>query len=61
MSKTDAIHANFGHPIIGNVRGLKVAGVVQFLGVKYASLRHWFDNPTLCTYDGNGIVADHYG
>ncbi|KAJ4250196.1 hypothetical protein NW762_012011 [Fusarium torreyae] len=61
MSQSNIHHISFGHPEIGNITGRKVGDVVQFLGVKYASLRHWFDNPTLCTYDGRGIAADHHG
>lgn len=61
MSQSNTQHAGFDHPTIGYVRGRATGDVVQFLGIKYASLRHWFDNPTLCTCDGSGIVADHHG
>ena len=49
------------HPDIGVVQCLSVGEVTQLLGVKYASLEHWFDNPKLCTYDGSGITARKHG
>lgn len=49
------------HPDIGLVQGLNVGGVIQLLGVKYASLEHWFDNPKLSIYDGSGITAQKHG
>ncbi|KAK1994527.1 carboxylesterase [Colletotrichum falcatum] len=51
----------FEHPVIGTVEGIASDGVVQFLGVKYASLSHWFDNAQLVQYDGNGLNATRYG
>ncbi|KAK1585060.1 Alpha/Beta hydrolase protein [Colletotrichum navitas] len=51
----------FEHPIIGTVKGIASDGVIQFLGVKYASLDHWFDNAKLIQYDGNGLNATRHG
>ncbi|KAM6515692.1 hypothetical protein FALCPG4_013908 [Fusarium falciforme] len=53
--------AEISHPDIGAVQCLNVDGVIQLLGVKYASLEHWFDNPKLSTYDGSGITAQKHG
>ncbi|CVK96625.1 related to triacylglycerol lipase V precursor [Fusarium mangiferae] len=61
MSEATIQYANFDHRTIGTIRGIKTNDVVQFLGIKYASLRHWFDNPALCSYDGTGIVCDRLG
>lgn len=53
--------AEISHPDIGVIQCLSVGGVIQLLGVKYASLEHWFDNPKLNTYDGGGITAKKHG
>ncbi|KAL2670507.1 hypothetical protein Neosp_014295 [[Neocosmospora] mangrovei] len=53
--------AEISHPDIGVVQCLSVGEVTQLLGVKYASLEHWFDNPKLSTYDGSGITARKHG
>ncbi|KAF9871485.1 carboxylesterase [Colletotrichum karsti] len=52
---------DFQHPIIGNVKGLPAQDVTQFLGIKYASLGHWFDNAKLVEYDGKGLDARRHG
>ncbi|KAK2053039.1 carboxylesterase [Colletotrichum caudatum] len=49
------------HPVIGTVEGVASDGVIQFLGVKYANLDHWFDNARLVRYNGNGLNATSYG
>ncbi|KAJ4212289.1 hypothetical protein NW759_011677 [Fusarium solani] len=49
------------HPVIGNVQGNEADGVVQFLGVKYGVLDHWFDNAKLPSYHGSGLVAVKHG
>ncbi|KAM5383465.1 hypothetical protein ACJZ2D_002158 [Fusarium nematophilum] len=61
MTSAQPQPSEFHHPDIGIVKGGQVGGVRQFLGIKYASLRHWFDNARLSTYDGSGIIADHHG
>lgn len=61
MSDATIQYSNFDHPTIGTIRGIETNDVVQFLGIKYASLRHWFDNPALYSYDGTGIVCDRLG
>ncbi|TDZ13650.1 Lipase 5 [Colletotrichum orbiculare MAFF 240422] len=49
------------HPVIGAVRGLPADDVIQFRGVKYADLSHWYDEARLIEYDGSGLVAERYG
>lgn len=44
--------ATLQHPFLGNVQGKLTNGVVQFSGIKYASLGHRFGVPEL--YGGNG-------
>jgi carboxylesterase type B len=61
MSASEPRPAELQHPTIGTVRGNHADGVLQFLGVRYASIGHWFDNPTLSSYDGSGITATKYG
>ncbi|KAI8674332.1 COesterase domain-containing protein [Fusarium keratoplasticum] len=51
----------YNHPVIGNVQGNETDGVVQFLGVKYGVLDHWFDNARLPSYDGSGLIAVKHG
>ncbi|WAO90085.1 Carboxylesterase [Fusarium falciforme] len=51
----------YNHPVIGNVQGNEADGVVQFLGVKYGVLDHWFDNARLPSYDGSGLIAMKHG
>ncbi|KAL6362950.1 hypothetical protein LRP88_02350 [Fusarium phalaenopsidis] len=51
----------YHHPVIGNVQGNEADGVVQFLGVKYGVLDHWFDNAKLPSYDGSDLVAVKHG
>ncbi|OHE99045.1 carboxylesterase [Colletotrichum orchidophilum] len=51
----------FDHPIIGKVEGQASDDVIQFLGLKYATLEHWFDNSKLVQYDGSGANATHHG
>ncbi|KAK1454422.1 carboxylesterase [Colletotrichum cuscutae] len=52
---------DFDHPIIGKVKGKASDGVIQFLGLKYATLQHWFDNAKLVQYDGSGLNATRHG
>ncbi|KAK1623735.1 carboxylesterase [Colletotrichum phormii] len=52
---------DFDHPIIGQVKGQASDGVIQFLGLKYATLEHWFDNAKLVQYDGSGMNATRHG
>jgi hypothetical protein len=40
------------HPDPGQVRGRYGKGVIQYLGLKYASLEHRFAEPELATYGG---------
>ncbi|KAH7133881.1 Alpha/Beta hydrolase protein [Dactylonectria macrodidyma] len=61
MSSSVSSPTELTHPIIGAVHGRRVGQVLQFLGIKYASLDHWLDNPQLCTYDGSGIDAERHG
>ncbi|KAK2025124.1 carboxylesterase [Colletotrichum zoysiae] len=49
------------HPVIGTVEGVASDGVIQFLGVKYANLDHWFDDAQLVRYKGNGLNATRHG
>lgn len=51
----------YNHPVIGSLQGNEVDGVVQFLGVKYGVLDHWFDNARLPSYDGSGLIAVKHG
>ncbi|KAK2006318.1 carboxylesterase [Colletotrichum eremochloae] len=51
----------FEHPVIGTVDGVASDGVIQFLGIKYANLNHWFDNAQLVQYNGSGLNATRYG
>lgn len=39
------------HPSLGQIRGKLADGVAQYLGIKYASLKHRFGAPEL--YDGS--------
>ncbi|KAJ2901605.1 uncharacterized protein MKZ38_001625 [Zalerion maritima] len=61
MSVSQHQPATFQHPTIGTIRCQRADGVLRFLGVRYGTLRHWFDNAQLCNYDGSGITADHHG
>lgn len=56
-----SIAQDFDHPIIGKVKGQASDGVIQFLGLKYATLQHWFDNAKLVQYDGSGLNATRHG
>lgn len=56
-----SIAQDFDHPIIGKIKGQASDGVIQFLGLKYATLQHWFDNAKLVQYDGSGLNATHHG
>ncbi|KAH0421745.1 hypothetical protein CcaCcLH18_13252 [Colletotrichum camelliae] len=51
----------FQHPIIGDIKASSSEDVIQFLGLKYASLHHWFDNAKLVEYDGKGLSAIRHG
>lgn len=37
--------AEIFHSRLGTVRDLREGGVIQFMGIKYAALEHWLDNP----------------
>ncbi|KAI8262058.1 Lipase 1 [Colletotrichum sp. SAR11_239] len=51
----------FQHPLIGDIKASSTEDVIQFLGIKYASLNHWFDNAKLVEYDGKGLSAIRHG
>ncbi|PKS09624.1 hypothetical protein jhhlp_004243 [Lomentospora prolificans] len=46
------------HPALGPIRGKAHNGVVQYLGIKYASLSHRFSIPELYSGAGGSIVTD---
>ncbi|KAF0319369.1 hypothetical protein GQ607_013337 [Colletotrichum asianum] len=49
------------HPLIGDIKASSTEDVIQFLGIKYANLNHWFDNAKLVEYDGKGLSAIRHG
>lgn len=50
------------HPVLGEVKGNLVNGVVQFLGIKYASLENRFSEPRDIEYSGQApVVATRHG
>ncbi|KAI8299183.1 Lipase 1 [Colletotrichum sp. SAR11_59] len=51
----------FQHPLIGDIKASSTEDVIQFLGIKYANLNHWFDNAKLVEYDGKGLSAIRHG
>ncbi|KAJ4296317.1 hypothetical protein N0V90_006362 [Kalmusia sp. IMI 367209] len=52
----------FKHQDLGDVKGNAKDGVVQFLGLKYASLEDRFASPSLVTEYGSGVIdASKYG
>jgi hypothetical protein len=44
------------HPDLGQVQGRYGKGVIQYLGLKYASLEHRFAEPELATYDASSTI-----
>jgi len=54
--------AGWQHPLLGALHGKAGDGVVQYLGVKYASLKNKFSPPELCgKYEGGAIDATKLG
>jgi len=49
------------HPTIGNIAGAQGDGVVQFRGIRYATLQDRFAAAELARYDGSGLDATHLG
>jgi carboxylesterase type B len=50
------------HNDLGDIRGNSCDGVVQFLGLKYASLENRFASPSLVTHYSSGLTdATKYG
>jgi carboxylesterase type B len=50
--------AQIAHQKLGEIRGLRGDRVVQFLGIKYASLKDRFAASQLVEYDGAQSVID---
>ena len=53
--------ASFIHSKIGKVVGKEVEGCSQFLGIKYANLKHRFAPAEVAQYSGKGIEATKFG
>lgn len=55
--------AQVKHPQLGQIQGRQADGVIQFLGIKYASLKDRFSASELAKYDGghNSIEATELG
>lgn len=53
--------ASFLHPKIGKVVGNEVDTCSQFLGIKYATLKHRFAVAEPVEYNGGGAVVTKYG
>lgn len=53
--------ASFVHSKIGKIVGKEVEGCSQFLGVKYAMLKHRFAEAQRVEYSREGIDATKYG
>ena len=41
------------HPQIGNIQGRYNKGVIQYLGIQYASLKNRFADPEVVNYSGH--------
>lgn len=61
VDEINARMASFVHSKIGKVVGKEVEGCTQFLGVKYATLKHRFAKAEHVQYSGEGIDATKYG
>lgn len=44
------------HQSLGEIRGREADGVIQFLGVKYASLKDRFAGSELFEHVGQGVI-----
>lgn len=49
------------HPELGEIQGLKANGIIQFLGIQYATLKDRLSEPVLRTDYPENIDARHYG
>jgi hypothetical protein len=49
---------NFQHPSLGEIHGVQKDGIVQFLGIKYASLKDRFAKSEILGRGVEGSIID---
>lgn len=48
--------AEFSHPELGKIKGIRDEKVLSFRGLKYASLEHGFSDPMPLSNKADGVV-----